>query len=291
MVSLAFMLLFLQFISVAYADDSSYSNTRDGWFGNPDAWMSGWTDIPIGQYGWDLLSPNCIYASRFYVNVTCELEFVMVRMKSYVYNTAEVNVKFAVYNYTDDDLLAETEERAHSDTNDAYWKYDFLSTVTLTNGTYFIAFWQDGGTPGTGQIQMWWATNNTGTGQYDGSASPSGPVGVSGGAWGAHSYGSWPNPMVWDAEDTTRVYRMWVEFDLPEWHTVENWWGSMLVIIGLTFHLNALRWGLLMGGLIMFAGPLMYIAHEKTSIGAVTAIDCMLIIFIGIGLLIGFSYT
>jgi len=186
-------------------------------------------------------------------------------------------------------VLAESDKVAISTIGDSYaWiNFTFSGTqqINITrNIAYAITFyWKEGS--GTGYIGTP-LSENASDGNY-------GVAMYYGGAW------SW-YPQTNNFDLNFRLYgyewhqvENWWGLVAPVggWHTVEGWWGGLLVTIGLAFHVNVLRWGLFLGGLTMFISPLMYIAHEKTSIGAEHAVDCLLVLFIGVGLLIGFSFT
>ena len=113
---------------------------------------------------------------------------------------------------------------------------------------------------------------------------------------------TFPDPLE-DAGTNTREYAIYVTYEAVEWHKAEVWWGFMGTIywhnvefwFGKTqagyiqAYVPMIKMGMLITGLICVFLPMTIVGYKGKKIGMAGAISAILILFAGIGLLIGFS--
>ena len=255
----------------------------DRWFGDAPATISG------QSHEWDgtiTAEPDFIYGSHFTHNESgsiCNIRVLLDLQQGYSYH-----VKCAFYDHSDNTTQSNwwTEERTLSGYGQRYETFDFDPKPNLPSGEYWILIWHDGGGPGDGKITYWYTTNASGRGGYSG-----------------NSYGGWPSPIVWDQTNTKQML-IWAEYDLPNWLEAEVWWGLLgtpiwqnaetwlisLYAEWVIISLPMLRIGMFIGGLSLVFGPILYAGHKGMSLSMEEAISILLMVFGGIGILMGFTY-
>lgn len=169
---------------------------------------------------------------------------------------------------------------------DHYEVFMFDAPIMLPASTvYILAFWHDGAGDG-GYCDLRYNTTGSVTAGFK-----------------AHSYNSFPSPLVLDTE-FDRNYQFWAEYIIPTWGWGEEWWGLLgtpewydaelwwglgycdLIILNIWM----IKMGMFIAGLSMVFGPILYAGHYNMKMSMKEAITVLLIVFAGIGTLAGFTY-